>query len=118
MYQTALIQNRGYISISLVLASVTGAVLCSTAMQAPVSLQLIPVGYVRHTTGKLENTMPTGAQNTQDSHSAAFLPLCRETCRLKEEDQEDEMVWEGLSPNRSICLLVCRPGWLLAPVQL
>ncbi len=46
-----------------------------------------------------------------------FLLHRRETCRLEEEGQEDEVAWEGLSPNRSICLLVCPPNWLLAPAQ-
>lgn len=36
----------------------------------------------------------------------------------KEEGQEDKMAWEGLSPNQSICFLVCPPGWLLAPARL
>lgn len=47
-----------------------------------------------------------------------FPILCREMCRLEEEGQEDKVAWEGLSPNRSICFLVCPPGWLLAPAQL
>ncbi len=52
------------------------------------------------------------------SHSASFLRLCGEACRLEEEGQEDEVAWEGLSPNKSICFFVCPPGWLLAPAQL
>lgn len=51
-------------------------------------------------------------------HSAPFLLLCREMSRLKEEGQEDEVAWEGLSPNKSICFLVCPLNWLLAPAQL
>lgn len=34
----------------------------------------------------------------------------------EEEGQEDKMAWEGLSPNQSICFLVCPPGWL-GPTQ-
>lgn len=52
------------------------------------------------------------------SYSSSFLLICGEACRLEEEGQEDEVAWEGLSPNRSICFLVCPPGWLLAPAQL
>lgn len=51
-------------------------------------------------------------------HRAPFILFCREACRLEEEGQEDEVAWEGLSPNRSICFLVCPSGWLLAPAQL
>lgn len=36
----------------------------------------------------------------------------------EEEGQEDKMAWEGLSPNQSICFLVCPPGWPLAPARL
>lgn len=58
-------------------ASVTGAVLFSTAMQGLISLQLTPVGYVRRSTGKLENTMPSGAQvNGAWGHHQHF---CRKT---------------------------------------
>lgn len=60
---------------------------------------------------------PQTAHTKTNSHSA-FLPLCRKAWRLGEEGREDEVAWEGLSPNRSICFLVCSPGWLLAPAQL
>lgn len=64
--------------------------------------------------------MPPIPPNSMHTHSQL---LCSLPSALQRDVQvwrgpEDEVAWEGLSPNRSICFLVCPPGWLLAPAQL
>ena len=89
----------------------------SLSLSLPLSFICLPSCFLCLVLATL-HTPPIPQTTHTHSHSAPFLLFCRETCRLEEEGREDEVAWEGLSPNRSICFLVCPPGWLLAPDQL
>lgn len=99
----------------IVLYSLSPSGLCdrccafSTAMQDLITLQFTPVGYVRHRIGKLENTMPTGAQvNWAWGNRQHF---CRKNCRLL-MNMELNQSWENKNKTMSCCncLIPSRPS--------